>query len=129
MPEGYWLLVVIVFCALAFDFINGFHDTANAIATVVSTRVMTPRTAIMMAAVLALWGALISTKVATTVAKGIADPDTLPTPWCWPPSSEPSSGTDHVEVRESRAVPLHALIGGLRRGDDPCGPGIIHVDG
>jgi inorganic phosphate transporter, PiT family len=65
------VLLVIIVLALIFDFINGFHDTANAIATVVSTRVMTPRFAIIMAATLNLIGALMSTKVAHTVGAGL----------------------------------------------------------
>ena len=66
-----FLVILIVVCALAFDFINGFHDTANAIATVVSTRVLSPRTAILMAASLNFLGALCFTKVAVTIAKGL----------------------------------------------------------
>ncbi|GLH72360.1 inorganic phosphate transporter [Geothrix limicola] len=66
-------LVMIVLLALAFDYINGFHDTANAIATVVSTGVLSARKAILMAAVLNFGGALLGTQVATTIAKGIAD--------------------------------------------------------
>ncbi|HLJ57217.1 MAG TPA: inorganic phosphate transporter [Chthonomonadaceae bacterium] len=65
------LVVMIVVCALAFDFINGFHDTANAIATVVSTRVLAPRTAIVMSAALNFAGALVFTGVAETIAKGL----------------------------------------------------------
>ena len=67
------LVVLIVVFALVFDYINGFHDTANAIATVVSTRVLTPRTAIIMAACLNFAGALASTQVAKTVASGLID--------------------------------------------------------
>lgn len=67
------LLVLIVLLALSFDYINGFHDTANAIATVVSTGVLSARNAILMAAVLNFGGALMGTAVATTIAKGIAD--------------------------------------------------------
>jgi len=67
------LLVLVVVCALAFDYINGFHDTANAIATVVSTRVLSPRKAIVMAACLNFIGALVSTQVAITVASGLVD--------------------------------------------------------
>lgn len=67
------VLAVIVLLALAFDYINGFHDTANAIATVVSTGVLSARNAIMMAAVLNFGGALMGVQVATTIAKGIAD--------------------------------------------------------
>lgn len=66
-------LLLIVVLALAFDYINGFHDTANAIATVVSTGVMSARNAIIMAAILNFGGALMGTQVATTIAKGIAD--------------------------------------------------------
>jgi PiT family inorganic phosphate transporter len=65
------LIVLIVVFALTFDFINGFHDTANAIATVVSTRVLTPRIAIIMAATLNFAGALCFTGVAETIAKGL----------------------------------------------------------
>ncbi len=65
------LLIMIVIFALVFDFINGFHDTANAIATVVSTRVLSPRAAILMAAVLNFGGALVSTQVAKTIASGL----------------------------------------------------------
>src|SRR2546430_7331509 len=67
------LLVLVVVFALAFDYINGFHDTANAIATVVSTRVLTPRTAILMAACLNFIGALMFSEVAKTIAGGLVD--------------------------------------------------------
>jgi hypothetical protein len=67
------ILVIVVATALAFDFTNGFHDTANAIATSVSTRAMSPRTAVMMSAVLNFAGAFISLKVAATVGSGIVD--------------------------------------------------------
>ena len=65
------LLVAIIVLGLAFDYTNGFHDTANAIATSVSTRALSPRVAVLMAAGFNLLGALISTNVATTVGKGI----------------------------------------------------------
>ncbi|WP_414047736.1 inorganic phosphate transporter [Macrococcus equi] len=68
----------IVFFALAFDFINGFHDTANAIATAVSTKALKPRQAILMAAVLNFVGAILFHGVAKTVSKDIVDPFTLP---------------------------------------------------
>ncbi len=67
------ILGTIVLLALLFDYINGFHDTANAIATVVSTGVLSARNAILMAAVLNFGGALMGVEVATTIAKGIAD--------------------------------------------------------
>jgi len=67
-------LVAVIVVALFFDFTNGFHDTANSIATSVSTRALSPRNAVAMAAVLNFAGAFISFKVAATVAKGIVDP-------------------------------------------------------
>jgi PiT family inorganic phosphate transporter len=70
------LAVVIVVVALGFDFTNGFHDSGNAIATSVSTRALTPRVALGMAAVMNVVGALISTKVAATVGSGIIEPPT-----------------------------------------------------
>ncbi len=69
------LLVLIVVVALIFDFTNGAHDCANAIATVVSTKVLSPRTAVIMAATLNLIGAFLGTKVANTLGSGIVHPD------------------------------------------------------
>src|SRR3972149_5320905 len=75
MPEAPALLLgMAIVAALAFDFINGFHDTANAIATCISTRAISIRNAILMAAGLKLVGGLGSTHVATTIGKGIVDP-------------------------------------------------------
>ena len=73
MTEVTLLLLLIFAAGVAFDFINGFHDTANAIATVVSTRVLTLRTAILMAAVFNIVGALTGTAVAKTVGAGLVD--------------------------------------------------------
>jgi len=67
------LLVVTVVAALAFDFTNGFHDTANAVATSVSTRALSPRLAVLIAAVANLAGAFATTAVAKTVGAGIID--------------------------------------------------------
>ena len=67
------LLVVVVAIALGFDFTNGFHDTANAIATSVGTRALTPRTAVVIAAVANLLGAFVTTAVAKNVATGLID--------------------------------------------------------
>ncbi|MGC4016544.1 MAG: inorganic phosphate transporter [Luteolibacter sp.] len=67
------LIIVVILVALAFEFINGFHDTANSIATVVSTKVLTPRQAIMLAAITNLVGALIGHAVAKTVSSGLVD--------------------------------------------------------
>ncbi|HEY3183891.1 MAG TPA: inorganic phosphate transporter [Gaiellaceae bacterium] len=107
------LLVVVVVVALGFDFTNGFHDTANAVATSVSTRALTPRMAVLIAALANLAGAFVTTAVAKTVGKGVIDTG-LATPktvlaaligaitwnlltWWW---GLPSSSS-------------HALIGGL----------------
>jgi PiT family inorganic phosphate transporter len=72
MPSaGLVSLIVVIALAVVFDFINGFHDTANAVATVISTRVMRPWVAIVMAAVLNFAGAMAGTEVAKTVGSGI----------------------------------------------------------
>jgi PiT family inorganic phosphate transporter len=73
MPD-FTVLVVVIVLAVAFDFINGFHDTANAIATVVATRVLSPAQAILMAAGLNFLGAMTGTAVAKTVGSGLIDP-------------------------------------------------------
>src|SRR5918912_3040563 len=67
------LLVVVVVASLGFDFTNGFHDTANAVATSISTRALSPRMAVLVAAVANLAGAFVTTAVAKTVGKGIID--------------------------------------------------------
>jgi PiT family inorganic phosphate transporter len=67
------LLVVVIATALFFDFTNGFHDTANAVATSVSTRALTPRQAVTVAALANLAGAFVTTAVAKTVGQGIID--------------------------------------------------------
>src|SRR4051812_16334188 len=108
------MVVAIVFIALAFDFINGFHDAANSIATVVSTRVLTPRTAVAMAALFNFIAFFVfPLHVADTIGKGILDPSVVDMPvitgallgaitwnlltWWW---ALPSSSS-------------HALVGGL----------------
>lgn len=71
MLESHYLVWLVVFLALAFDYINGFHDTANAIATSVSTRAIEPKKAIMMTAALNFFGAMVSTGVAKTIGGDI----------------------------------------------------------
>lgn len=71
MHELQFLIIAVIILALVFDFINGFHDTANAIATSVSTRALKPRTAIIMAAFLNFFGAMYSTGVAKTIGGDI----------------------------------------------------------
>jgi inorganic phosphate transporter, PiT family len=73
------LLVVVIVVALGFDFTNGFHDTANAVATSVSTRALTPRMAVLIASVANLAGAFVTTAVAKTVGKDIVASDLINT--------------------------------------------------
>lgn len=77
LMESIVIIAVIVFLALSFDFINGFHDTANAIATSVSTRALSPRNAILLAAILNFIGALTFTGVAKSIGGNVADPSQL----------------------------------------------------
>lgn len=74
MPE---LVIIIVVLAILFDISNGWNDTANSIATVVSTRVLSPVAAVLMAASMNVLGALLSTAVAKTIGKGIVDPKAI----------------------------------------------------
>ena len=67
------LILFVIFVALVFEYINGFHDTANSIATVVSTKVLSPREAVMLAAFMNLIGAMMGTAVAKTIASGLVD--------------------------------------------------------
>src|SRR6476646_1883702 len=67
------IFITVVIAAVIFEYSNGFHDAANAIATVVSTKVLTPRQAIAMAAFFNLTGALMGGAVASTVGKGLVD--------------------------------------------------------
>lgn len=73
VDAAFIMLCLVILAALVFDYINGFHDTANAIATCVSTRALSVKAAIIMAATLNFAGAMISTKVAATIGKGIVE--------------------------------------------------------
>ncbi|MED4958186.1 inorganic phosphate transporter [Paenibacillus macerans] len=77
MDTSLLIIIIVIILALGFDFINGFHDTANAIATSVSTRALKPRTAILMAAVMNFLGAIMFTGVAKTIGGSVADPASL----------------------------------------------------
>ena len=77
MPELQYLIFIVIILALVFDFINGFHDTANAIATSVSTRALNPNHAIMLAATLNFVGAMVSTGVAKTIGGDIVSSASL----------------------------------------------------
>ncbi|MFM7554537.1 MAG: anion permease [Verrucomicrobiota bacterium] len=72
------LLLTVIVVALVFEYINGFHDTANSIATVVSTKVLTPRLAVLLAAFTNLVGALYGTAVAKTISSGLLDSKLIP---------------------------------------------------
>src|SRR3954464_5303442 len=73
-------VIAVIIVALAFDFVNGFHDAANSIATVVSTRVLSPRFAVVWAAFFNFVAFLVfGTHVAATIAKGVVDPAALTT--------------------------------------------------
>ena len=76
MESGLVVIYLVVALGLVFEFLNGFHDAANAIATSVSTRALTPRAALLLAAVMNVVGALVSTKVAKTIGAGIIAPPT-----------------------------------------------------
>ena len=78
MPLSLTVVVVITITALCFDFTNGFHDAANAIATSVSTRALAPRTALALAAVMNVAGASLGTGVASTIGDGIIEPGAGP---------------------------------------------------
>ncbi|MGH8063027.1 MAG: inorganic phosphate transporter [Pseudoxanthomonas sp.] len=71
------LVLIVILAALVFEFVNGFHDTANSIATVVATKVLAPGWAVILAAVMNLIGALTGTAVAATIAKGIINTDVV----------------------------------------------------
>ena len=73
------VIVVVIVTALAFDYTNGFHDTANAVATSIATGALKPRTAVLMAGVLNLVGAFLSVQVAKTISSGLVD-ETMITP-------------------------------------------------
>jgi inorganic phosphate transporter, PiT family len=77
MVDPFVLLVAVVLLTLVFDYVNGFHDTANAIATVVSTNVLPPRTAVLLAALFNFVGAFLGTGVAKTIGGDIADPSVI----------------------------------------------------
>ncbi|WP_115727991.1 inorganic phosphate transporter [Actinomyces culturomici] len=95
------LVSLVIVIALGFDFTNGFHDAANAIATSVSTRALTPRVALLMAAVMNIVGALLGTEVAKTIGKGIID------------ISHYTSSTDVSMQREGLVIVLSALVGAV----------------
>ncbi|MEO8230234.1 MAG: inorganic phosphate transporter [Chloroflexota bacterium] len=98
MPEGFSLaLIAILILAVSFDYINGFHDTANAIATSVSTRALKPEYAIVLSATANFVGALTGTAVAKTIASGLVNP-----------LIDPGTGVDPNQL-----VVMAALVGAI----------------
>src|SRR5436305_1069817 len=117
------IFMFVVFAAMVFEYSNGFHDAANAIATVVSTKVLTPRQAIAMAAVFNLTGALLGGAVASTIGKGLVDTDvvTMATILCALIAAFAWNITTWLVGLPSSSS--HALIGGL------CGAAIATAHG
>ena len=123
------LFFLVVLAALAFEYINGFHDAANAIATVVSTKVLTPRQAITLAAFFNLTGALMGTAVASTIGKGMVDTKviTMPTILCallgaivW--------NLDHVVARPALQFQPRAHRRPVRRGPGDRGRRLVGLE-
>ncbi len=111
--DSHLLIIAVVVVALFFDFTNGWNDSANAIATVVSTRVLSPFAAVMMAAVLNFAGAYLSTRVAKTIGGGIVDPTIVTQPVIL---FAMLSATLWVALATMKGLPIsasHALVGGL----------------
>ena len=107
------LLVLVIVTALGFDFTNGFHDTANAVATTISTRAMAPRAAVAFAALLNFAGAFISLKVATTIAKGIVSSTQVTTTVVFSGLVGAIAWNLFTWYRGLPSSSSHALIGGL----------------
>ena len=107
------LLLAIILAALVYDFFNGFNDCANAIATTVSTRALTPRAAIIMAWVLNLLGAMSHTAVAATVGKGVVDPQQVTLVLVLAALIGASAWTGLASFSGIPVSVTHALIGGL----------------
>jgi PiT family inorganic phosphate transporter len=107
------LLVIVVATALVFDFTNGFHDTANAVAASISTRAMPPRIAVGVAAVFNFVGAFISLKVATTIAKGIVSTGDVTLPVVFAGLIGAIVWNLITWYRGLPSSSSHALIGGL----------------
>jgi len=107
------LLLAIILAALVYDFFNGFNDCANAIAATVSTRALSPRAAIVMAWVLNFFGALSHTAVATTVGKGVIDPQQASLPLVLVALIGASVWTSLASFSGIPVSVTHSLIGGL----------------
>ncbi len=124
------LLILVIVAALLFDFVNGWNDSANAIATVVSTRVLTPFVAVVFAAALNFFGALVSTRVAKTIAGGIVDPNLVTGDVVL---AAMLAATLWVAVCTWWGLPIsgsHSLIGGLvGAAATALGMDVLHIGG
>jgi PiT family inorganic phosphate transporter len=107
------LLIAIILAALVYDFFNGFNDCANAIATTISTRALSPNKAIMMARTLNFVGALSNTAVAATVGKGILDPQQVNLVMVFVALIGASAWTAFASYSGIPVSVSHALIGGM----------------
>jgi PiT family inorganic phosphate transporter len=107
------LLLAIILAALVYDFFNGFNDCANAIATTVSTRALSPRAAIIMAWILNFLGAMSHTAVATTVGKGVIDPQQASLTLVLAALIGASAWTGLASFSGIPVSVTHSLIGGL----------------
>ena len=107
------LLLAIIFAALVYDFFNGFNDCANAIATTISTRALSPRHAIIMARTLNFLGALSHTAVAATIGKGVIDPQYASLPLVFAALIGASAWTAFASFSGIPVSVSHSLIGGL----------------
>ena len=74
MDASFTLLLIVIVFGLVFEFVNGFHDAANAVATIIATRVLSPLSAVLMAGVINFLGAVTGLAVAATVGTGLVDP-------------------------------------------------------
>lgn len=113
MLEPQWIIILVVICGVIFDFTNGWNDAANAVATVVATRVLTPLQAVAMAATLNVAGAFASTEVAKTIGEGLVDPAQVNLTLVL---SALLAGILWNVIMTAAGLPIsasHALIGGL----------------
>jgi len=121
MDETFILLVLVLVLALVFDYINGFHDAANAIATVVSTGVLPIRTAVLLAGTLNFVGAITGTAVAKTIASGFADPGDVTQTVILASLIGAAAWNLITWYYGIPSSSSHALIGGL------CGAVVVHA--
>jgi len=117
------LLILVILVAIAFEYINGFHDAANAIATVVSTKALTPRTAVLYGATLEFTGALLGTHVAKTVGAGIVSTETVTQAVIFCALLSAVAWNLFTWYNGLPSSSSHALIGGL------IGATIVHTHG